>query len=39
MKAYTAIIERCPDTNLFILRENGDPIVESEYVGTQMVIV
>ena len=68
MKAYTAIIERCPDTSLFIgyipgiagahsqgetldelhenlkevlslILEDGEPIVESEYVGTQMVIV
>ena len=68
MKAYTAVIERCPDTNLLVgyipgiagahtqaqtldelqvnlkevlslILEDGEPKVESEFVGTQMVIV
>jgi predicted RNase H-like HicB family nuclease len=68
MRTYTAIIERCPDTGLFVgyvpgfpgahsqgqsrdelsdnlaevigmLLEDGEPILESEFVGTQSVQV
>ncbi len=68
MKTYTAIIERCPDTNLYtgyipgfrgahsqgetleelhtnlqevlqMLLEDGDPVLEAEFVGTQAVAV
>ncbi len=68
MKAYTAVIEKCPDTGLYIgyipgfsgahsqgetldelnrnlrevikmLIEDGLPSLESEFVGTQMVMV
>ena len=68
MKAYTAIIERCPETGLLVghipgipgahtqavsldelqenlkevlslLLEDGEPVIESEFVGTQLVIV
>lgn len=68
MKAYTAVIERCPDTGLLVghipgipgahtqadsldeLQENlkevlslileeGEPVIESEFVGTQLVMV
>ncbi len=68
MKSYTAIVERCPDTGLYIgfipgfqgahtqaetldelnknlrevvemLLEDGDPKLESEFIGTQNVIV
>lgn len=64
MRSYTAVIERCPDTNLFVgyipgfpgahsqgktlddlqhnlkeviamLLEDGEPRLESEFVGTQ----
>lgn len=68
MREYTAIIERCPDTGLYIgyvpgfpgahsqgetrdelqinlseviemLLEDGEPQLESEYIGTQTVQV
>lgn len=68
MRAYTAVIERCPDTGLFVgyvpgfpgahsqgetldelqqnlaeviamLLEDGEPKLESEFVGTQRVQV
>jgi len=68
MKSYTAIIEKCPDTGLFIgyipgfsgahsqgetleelnlnlreviemLLEDGEPLFESEFVGTQNVVL
>lgn len=68
MKVYSAVIERCPQTGLFVgfvpgfpgahsqgetldeinhnlreviemLLENGDPILESEFVGIQNVAI
>ncbi len=68
MNTFTAIIERCPDTKLYIgyipgfpgahsqgetleelhshlqevlqmLLEDGEPILEAEFVGTQAVMV
>ena len=68
MKRYTAVIERCPDTNLFVghipgfpgahsqgetldelgrnlkevvqmLIEDGNPAMNSEFIGTQLVEV
>ena len=68
MRSYTAVIERCPDTGLYVgyvsgfpsahsqgetldelhqnlqeviamLLEDGDPVLESEFVGTQSVQV
>lgn len=68
MHTYTAVIERCPDTRLYVgyvpgfpgahsqgatldelnanlqevielLLEDGKPVLDGEYVGTQMVIV
>lgn len=68
MQAYTAVIERCPDTGLFVgyvpgfpgahsqgetldelqrnlvevigmLLEDGEPKMESEFIGTQKVLV
>jgi len=68
MKSYTAIIERCPDTGLYVgfipgfpgahtqaesldelnqnlqevvemLLEDGEPKLESEFIGTQNLIV
>jgi predicted RNase H-like HicB family nuclease len=68
MKIYTAIVERCPDTGMYVgfipgfqgahtqaesldelnqnlrevvemLLEDGEPKLESEFVGTQSVIV
>lgn len=68
MKAFTAIIEKCPETGLFVgfvpgfpgahtqgesldelhgnlqevismLLEDGEPEMESEYIGTQLVAV
>lgn len=68
MKSYTAIIEKCPDTNLYVgyvpgfpgchsqgetldelygnlkeviemLRAEGEPELDSEFVGTQTVTV
>jgi predicted RNase H-like HicB family nuclease len=67
MKTYTAVVERCPETNLFVgyvpgfpgahsqgatldelnqnlreviemLLEDGEPILEAEFVGTQAVV-
>ena len=68
MRSYTAVIERCPDTGLYVgyvpgfpgahsqadtldelnsnlrevvemLLEDGDPKVETGFVGTQLVLV
>lgn len=68
MRTYTAIIERCPDTGLFVgsvpglagahsqgatieelhanlaeviemLLEDGEPVLESEFFGTQTIQV
>jgi len=68
MKTYTAVVERCPDTDLYVgyvpgfpgahtqaatldelqanlreviemLLEDGDPALEGEFVGTQLVAV
>ncbi|MGC3991875.1 MAG: type II toxin-antitoxin system HicB family antitoxin [Chthoniobacteraceae bacterium] len=68
MKAFTAVIERCPDTGLFVgyvpgfpgahsqgesldelhanlreviemLLEDGEPVLEAEFVGTQSITV
>lgn len=68
MHTYTAIVERCPDTRLYVgyvpgfpgahsqgetleelnanlrevielLLEDGDPVLDGEYVGTQTVMV
>ena len=68
MRAFTAIIEKCPETNLFVgyvpgfpgahtqgatldelhlnlqevlslLMEDGEPELESEFIGTQTVLV
>ena len=68
MKTYTAVIERCPDTKLYVghvpgfpgahsqgetldelnlnlqevitmLLEDGDPQMESEFIGTQSIAV
>jgi len=68
MQTYTAVIERCPDTGLFVgyvpgfpgahsqgatleelndnlkeviemLLEDGTPRMESEFVGTQSVVI
>lgn len=68
MKTFTAVVERCPDTNLYIgfvpgfagahtqaatldelnlnlkeviemLLKDGPPLMESEFVGTQTVMV
>ncbi|RXK81088.1 type II toxin-antitoxin system HicB family antitoxin [Chlorobaculum sp. 24CR] len=68
MKSYTAIVERCPDTGMYVglipgfqgahtqaesldelnqnlrevvemLLEDGEPKLESEFVGTQSVMV
>jgi predicted RNase H-like HicB family nuclease len=68
MQAFTAVIERCPDTGLYVgyvpgfpgahsqgetldelqqnlaevigmLLEDGEPKLESEFVGTQKVLV
>jgi len=67
MKTYTAVVERCPETNLFVgyvpgfpgahwqgatldelnrnlreviemLLEDGEPVLEAEFVGTQAVV-
>jgi predicted RNase H-like HicB family nuclease len=67
MKTYTAVVERCPETNLFVgyvpgfpgahsqgatldelnrnlqevidmLLEDGEPQLESEFVGTQAIL-
>ena len=66
MRSYTAVVERCPDTGLFVgyvpgfpgahsqgetldelhrnlaeviemLLEDGEPVLETEFVGTQTV--
>jgi predicted RNase H-like HicB family nuclease len=66
MRTYTAVVERCPDTGLFVgyvpgfpgahsqgetldelhrnlaeviemLLEDGEPVLEAEFVGTQTV--
>jgi len=68
MRSFTAVIERCPDTGLYVghipgfpgahsqgetldelnrnlreviemLFEDGEPQIEAEYVGTQVVMV
>jgi len=68
MKIYTAVVEKCPDTNLFVgyvpgfpgahsqgktldelhsnlievirmLSEEGEPYLETEFVGTQNISV
>lgn len=68
MRAFTAIVEKCPDTGLYVgyvpglpgahtqaetldelhenlqeviemLLEDGEPELEAEFVGTQMVLV
>jgi len=68
MKAFTAVIERCPDTGLFagyvpgfpgahsqgesldelnanlrevieMLLEDGEPVLEAEFVGTQSITI
>ena len=68
MKSYTAIVEKCPDTGLYVgyvpgfagahtqaktldklqqnlreviemLLEDGEPQIEGEYVGTQIIQV
>ncbi len=68
MHTYTAVVERCPDTGLYVgfipgfagahsqgetmdelhenlkeviemLLEDGEPVLEAEFVGTQTVVV
>lgn len=68
MHRYTAVVERCPETGLYVgyipglagahsqgktldelnenlkeviemLLEDGEPVLEAEYVGTQTVVV
>ena len=68
MRAFTAVIERCPDTGLYVgfvpgfagahsqgesldelqrnlreviemLLEDGEPVLEAEFVGTQSITV
>ena len=68
MKTFTAVVEKCPDTGLYVgyvpgfpgahtqaetldelrrnlreviemLLEDGEPKLEAEFVGTQMVVV
>ena len=68
MHSYTAVVERCPDTHLYVgyvpgfpgahsqgetleelnknlseviamLLDDGEPMLDSEYVGTQIVVV
>ena len=68
MKTYTAVIERCPETSLYVgyipgipgahsqgesldelrrnlaeviamLAEDGEPKAESEYIGTQQIVI
>lgn len=68
MRIFSAIIERCPDTGLYVgyvpgfpgahtqaetldelqknlreviemLLEDGEPVLEAEFIGTQMVVV
>jgi predicted RNase H-like HicB family nuclease len=68
MRSYTAIVERCPDTGVYVgfipgfpgahtqaetldelnqnlrevvemLLEDGEPVLEAEFIGTQNVVV
>ncbi len=68
MRTFSAIVEKCPDTGLYVgyvpgfpsahtqaetldelqrnlreviemLREDGEPTLETEFIGTQMVVV
>jgi predicted RNase H-like HicB family nuclease len=68
VKTYTAVIERCPDTRLYVgyipgipgahsqgesldelrrnlaevlemMMEEGEPTAESEYIGTQQIVI
>lgn len=68
MRSYTAVVERCPDTRLYVgyvpgfpgahsqgetleelnenlreviamLLDDGEPVLDGEYVGTQVVVV
>jgi predicted RNase H-like HicB family nuclease len=68
MKTFTAVVEKCPDTGLYVgyvpgfpgahtqaesldelqrnlrqviemLLEDGEPVIEAEFVGTQLVAV
>ena len=68
MRSFTAVVERCPDTRLYVgyvpgfpgahsqgetieelnenlreviamLLEDGEPVLDGEYVGTQVVVV
>ena len=68
MRSFTAVVERCPDTGLYVgyipgfpgahsqagsldelygnlreviemLLEDGEPVLEAEFVGTQLVTV
>ena len=68
MRSYTAVVERCPDTRLYVgyvpgfpgahsqgdaleelnenlkeviamLLDDGKPVLDGEYVGTQVVVV
>ena len=68
MRSYTAVVERCPDTGLYVgyvpgfpgahsqggtldelsenlkeviamLLDDGEPVLDGEYVGTQIVVV
>jgi len=68
MKTYTAVVERCPDTHLYVgyipgfpgahsqgetldelnrnlqeviemLLTDGEPVLETEFVGTQNIVV
>ena len=68
MRAFSAVVEKCPDTGLYVgyvpgfpgahtqaetldelqrnlreviemLLEDGEPVLEAEFVGTQMVVV
>ncbi len=68
MRAFSAVVEKCPDTGLYVgyvpgfpgahtqaetldelqrnlreviamLLEDGEPVLEAEFIGTQMVVV
>ena len=43
MRRFTAVVEKCPDTGLYVgyemLMEDGEPNLESEFVGTHTVTV
>ena len=68
MRSYTAVVERCPDTRLYVgyvpgfpgaqsqgenlkelnenlreviamLLDDGEPVLDGEYVGTQVIVV